>query len=1029
MKIYETAVRKPISTILIFVGVIVFGLFSLNNLAVDQYPDIEIPQIAVITSYAGANAADIETNITRVLEDNLNTVENLKKMTSKSSDNFSMITLEFEYGSDLTEAANDIRDAVSRTQSLLPDDVDYPTIFKFSSSMIPVMMLAVTADESYPALNKILDDKLVNDLNRINGVGSVSVMGVPEREVQVNVDPAKLEAYNLTVEQLGQIIAAENVNIPSGTIDIGNNTFNIKADGEFSDASTQLGKVVLSNRNGRKVLLNDVAEIRDTLEKATMDERVNGQLGVRVIIQKQSGANTVDIVHEVQRRLPAIAASLPGDVDIELIYEGSQEITDAIGSLSETIMYAFIFVVLVVMIFLGRWRATFIICLTIPVSLICSFIYLYAVGSTLNIISLSSLSIAIGMVVDDAIVVLENITTHIERGSQPKEAAIYATNEVWLSVIATTLVTVAIYVPIAFFGGMVGNIYMQFSVTMCVALCLSAINSLTLSPALCVLLLKRKQKKQSRFSLFRPFNASLEWARKSYIKCAGIMVRRAWLTLILLAAVLVGNWKLFETVPKSFLPPEDKGTVFCDIQLAPGATLGRTEQAMRSAEQKLMSIPGVRQVSSTSGFSFMGGNGENLGMCIAQLDPWDKRKTPELSLDSIMQKASVLCDEIPAAKATVFSPPAIMGLGLTGGVSFMLQASGEETPKDLERVTNDLLDKINKLPGTMYARSAYEANTPQLFLNIDREKAQSMHVPVSRIFTTLQSKLASMYINDFNLIGYTFKVKMQSAAEDRTTINDIMNTYIQNDQGQMVPLSSVATLSYMVGPRQISRFNQLMSAEVTAQAKPGVSSGELMNQIEAIPLPENYSITWTDMSYQERQNDGKIVLLMGMALLFGYLFLVAQYESWTVPISVIVSVSVALLGALLGLIICNTPLSIYAQLGLVMLVGLAGKNAILMVEFSKMERERGVPIQEAALEGARQRFRAVMMTAISFIIGVFPMVIASGAGAASRKAIGISTFYGMILATVVGILFIPALYAMFQRYREWVKGLFAGKAE
>jgi transporter, hydrophobe/amphiphile efflux-1 (HAE1) family len=377
----------------------------------------------------------------------------------------------------------------------------------------------------------------------------------------------------------------------------------------------------------------------------------------------------------------------------------------------------------------------------------------------------------------------------------------------------------------------------------------------------------------------------------------------------------------------------------------------------------------------------------------------------------------------------VFSPPAIMGLGLTGGVSFMLQASGEETPKDLERVTNDLLDKINKLPGTMYARSAYEANTPQLFLNIDREKAQSMHVPVSRIFTTLQSKLASMYINDFNLIGYTFKVKMQSAAEDRTTINDIMNTYIQNDQGQMVPLSSVATLSYMVGPRQISRFNQLMSAEVTAQAKPGVSSGELMNQIEAIPLPENYSITWTDMSYQERQNDGKIVLLMGMALLFGYLFLVAQYESWTVPISVIVSVSVALLGALLGLIICNTPLSIYAQLGLVMLVGLAGKNAILMVEFSKMERERGVPIQEAALEGARQRFRAVMMTAISFIIGVFPMVIASGAGAASRKAIGISTFYGMILATVVGILFIPALYAMFQRYREWVKGLFAGKAE
>ena len=436
MKIYESAVRKPVSTVLLFVGVMVFGLFSLMNLAVDQYPEIEIPQISVITMYPGANAAEIETNITRVLEDNLNTVSNLKKLTSKSQDNVSMITVEFEYGSDLNEGANEIRDVVSRVQSMLPDDIDYPTIFKFSTSMIPVMMIAVTAEESYPALNKLLDDKLVNVLNRVDGVGAVSVIGAPEREVQVNVDPAKLDAYNLTVEQLGQIIAAENVNIPSGTIDIGNNTFNIKADGEFK-LSDELRKVVVSNAGGRTVMLSDVAEIRDTLEKFTMDERVNGQRGVRVMFQKQSGANTVNIVHEIQKRLPEIQKTLPKDVKMELIFEGSQEITDAIGSLSETIMYAFIFVVLVVMIFLGRWRATLIICMTIPVSLICSFIYLFATGSTLNIISLSSLSIAIGMVVDDAIVVLENITTHIERGSSPKEAAIYATNEVWLSVIAT----------------------------------------------------------------------------------------------------------------------------------------------------------------------------------------------------------------------------------------------------------------------------------------------------------------------------------------------------------------------------------------------------------------------------------------------------------------------------------------------------------------------------------------------------------------------------------------------------------------
>ncbi len=387
MKIYESAVRKPVSTVLMFVGVMVFGLFSLMNLAVDQYPEIEIPQISVITFYPGANAADIETNITRILEDNLNTVSNLKKLTSKSQDNVSMIIVEFEYGSDLTEGANEIRDVVSRSQSQLPDDIDYPTIFKFSTSMIPVIMLAVTADESYPALKKILDDKFVNVLNRVDGVGAVTVMGAPEREVQVNVDPAKLEAYNLTVEQLGQIIAAENVNIPSGTIDIGNNTFNIKADGEFK-LSDEMRKVVVSNAGGRTVMLSDVAEIRDTLEKATMDERANGQRSVRVMIQKQSGANTVDIVHEIQKRLPDIQASLPRDVKMETIFEGSQEITNAIGSLSETIMYAFIFVVLVVMAFLGRWRATLIICMTIPVSLICSFIYLFATGSTLNIIHL-----------------------------------------------------------------------------------------------------------------------------------------------------------------------------------------------------------------------------------------------------------------------------------------------------------------------------------------------------------------------------------------------------------------------------------------------------------------------------------------------------------------------------------------------------------------------------------------------------------------------------------------------------------------
>ena len=481
MKIYESAVRKPISTALIFIAVIVFGLFSVTKLGVDYYPEIEIPYVSVITMYPGGNAEDIETNITRVLEDQLNSVDNLDKITSQSKDNVSIVTLEFEYGCDLTEAANDVRDVVSRTQSLLPDNVEYPTVMKISSSMMPIMMLSVTAEESYAALAKTLDDKMVNELNRINGIGSVAVIGAQEREVQVNVDPNKLEAYGLTIEQLGQIIAAENVNVPAGSLDLGNQVFNLKADLEFDD-SRELRDIVVSNQGGRTVMLTDVATIIDTLEKATMDERINGRKGVRVMIQKQTGANSVQIIEDVQAKLEEIIPTLPNDCKVQTIFETSREIKDAINSLSQTIMFAFIFVILVVMFFLGRWRATFIICLTIPISLICAFVYLFATGSTLNIISLSALSIAIGMVVDDAIVVLENITTHIERGSKPKEAAIYATNEVWLSVIATTLVVVAVFLPLTMIPGMAGILFRELGWIVTIVVCVSTTAAITLTP-------------------------------------------------------------------------------------------------------------------------------------------------------------------------------------------------------------------------------------------------------------------------------------------------------------------------------------------------------------------------------------------------------------------------------------------------------------------------------------------------------------------------------------------------------------------
>ena len=1027
MKIYESAVRKPISTILLFVGVMVFGLFSLMNLAVDQYPEIEIPQISVITMYPGANAADIETNITRVLEDNLNTVSNLKKLTSKSQDNVSMITVEFEYGSDLNEGANEIRDVVSRVQSQLPDDIDYPTIFKFSTSMIPVMMLAVTAEESYPALNKILDDKLVNVLNRVDGVGAVSIIGAPEREVQVNVDPAKLEAYNLTVEQLGQIIAAENVNIPSGTIDVGNNTFNIKADGEFK-LSDELRKVVVSNAGGRTVKLSDVAQIRDTLEKSTMDERVNGQRGVRVMFQKQSGANTVNIVHEIQSRLPEIQKTLPKDVKMELIFEGSQEITDAIGALSETILYAFIFVVLVVMAFLGRWRATLIICMTIPVSLICSFIYLFATGSTLNIISLSSLSIAIGMVVDDAIVVLENITTHIERGSNPKEAAIYATNEVWLSVIATTLVVVAIYMPIMFYGGMVGTIYKQFAVTMCIALCLSTVNAMTLSPALCALVLRPSKTPRG---FFRLFNIGLHWTRSTYLAVGGLLVRRGLLTIVLFALILFGNYYFFNRLPSAFLPTEDKGTLFCEVTLPSGATLPRTEAALKDVSDLIQNHPGIESIMTIPGRSLTAGEGENLGLLIVNLKDWAQRSTPETKITAIQSDILQRCAVLPDASVNAFVPPAIMGLGATGGVTFSLQATGDQTSQDIAQTTNNLLSRIMETGKAIYAFTSFDANTPMLYLDINRAKAEAMNVPINSIFNALQSQLGSYYINDFNKYGKTYKVKIQLSKELRENLNVIDQLHVSSNDGTEIPLSALASLKWTLGPRQVERFNMFPSASINTQSVPSFSSGEMMALLEQLVqknLSKDYQISWTDMSYQESQNEGKIVSLLMVSLLVAYLFLVAQYESWTMPISVMLSVATATLGAILALKLAGMSLDIYCQLGLLMLIGLTAKTAILMVEFSKLERDNGASIADAALNGMRVRFRSVMMTALSFVIGVFPMVVASGAGAGSRQSIGVTTFWGMLVATILGMMFIPGLYTIFQRAAESVSGFFHRKS-
>lgn len=626
----------------------------------------------------------------------------------------------------------------------------------------------------------------------------------------------------------------------------------------------------------------------------------------------------------------------------------------------------------------------------------------------------------VGSLCDDAIVVVENCQSLMEReGLSPKEAAFKCMRQITGAIIATTLVTVACYAPLAFYGGMVGNIYIQFAVSMCIALCLSTVVAMTLSPALCAVLLRRPDGHVP--VIFRPFNRVLDGSRKAYSFFVSFLVRRALVTLLLFGGACCAVWLLFGKIDSSFLPSEDKGEIMCNIELPQGASVDRTDAVLKEFLERVSGIPGIRSSMVISGRSMMSGSGENVAMCILRLDPWDQRKTPDLQLDAIMTRIQDETRTISDASVIVFTPPAIMGLGATGGATFKLCGIGDIDAGELSTQAKQFAMKLSNSPETRYAMTSDNADTPQLFLDINREKAETLGVATGTIFSTLQSKLASLYVNDFTFQGRNYEVKIQSTADNRATLDNVREIQVPNDSGEMVPLSSIGTLHYTVGPSQITRFNKMTCAELNAQAAPGVSSQRLFELVEGTELPENYHVEWTGLSYQEKQNQGQIVYLMALALLFAYLFLVGQYESWMIPVPVMLAVVFAVLGALLGLLVTGETMSIYAQLGMVMLIGLAAKNAILMVEFSKQERESGKSIYEAALNGANLRYRAVLMTAWSFLFGVFPLVIATGAGSGSRRAIGITTFSGMVLATLVGIVFTPALYALFQRLREFLK--------
>ena len=1028
MAIYETAVRKPISTALIFIAVIVFGLFSVSKLGIDHYPDIEVPYISVITMYPGGNAEDIETNITRILEDQLNSVDNLDKITSKSSDNVSIITLEFEYGCDLTEAANDVRDVVSRSQSLLPDNVEYPTVMKFSSSMMPIMMLSITADESYAALSKILDDKMVNELNRINGIGSVAVIGAREREVQVNVDPKKLEAYNLTIESLGQIIAAENINVPAGSLDLGNQVFNLKSDLEFND-SRELYDIVVSNAGGRTVMLSDVAEIRDTLEKATMDERINGRQGVRVIVQKQTGANSVQIIEDVQAKLEEIIPTLPPDCKVETIFESSQEIKDAINSLAETIMFAFIFVILVVMIFLGRWRATFIICLTIPISLICAFVYLFAVGSTLNIISLSALSIAIGMVVDDAIVVLENITTHIERGSKPKEAAIYATNEVWLSVIATTLVVVAVFMPLTMIPGLSGILFRELGWIVTIVVCVSTTAAITLTPMMSAYMLKIDGAAHTYKGIgiiYKPIDKFLVWLDNIYERMLRFVVKWKKSVIALLMAFFALSLVLISQVPTEFFPPADNARITMAVKMPQNVHVDYTTKIARQIDAIIAEkYPYIYMVSTSAGentsenaFAAMQTTGSymiNYNLRMPRLSDMERPTIFEISDELRKDLAS-----IPEIREFTVTPGGSGG-GMSGASTVDVKVFGHDMTTAMT-TAKDLQERLSKLSTMRDVQLSREDMQPEFNVIFDREKLAYYGMNSATAAQFIRNRIYGFECTKYREDGDEYDVVVRYAEPFRESIEEVENITLYTATGRPIKLKEVATIEETFSSPEIERENRQRIVTVKGSVGAGVALGDAVAEVNA--LLSDYNVpTGIDLELGGSIEDqgeafSDIGALLILIIILVYIVMATQFESLSYPFIIMFTLPFALSGVFIALWLTDTPLSIIALIGGIMLVGIVTKNGIVLVDYMNLLVERGSSVSDAVIAGGKSRLRPVLMTSLTTILGMLPMAMGIGEGSETWQPMGIAVVGGLLVSTILTLFIVPSLYAMLESHHQ-----------